>query len=345
MKAPKLRVLFSNTHNPWFNLATEDWIFRQMSPDAQTLFLWRNQETVVIGRSQNPWSECNLKKMEADGVLLARRTSGGGAVFHDLGNTCFTFLSPKEGYNRNLNTSILLNALASFGIRGEASGRNDLVIPMSDGPRKVSGSAFRETRDRAFHHGTLLRHANLSRLADYLTPHPKKLASKGRASVRSRVMNLSEVSNDLDGEGSHDRICSALIEAFFETHGSECEVETLDHSTLERIESLNATYDEFSSWDWRFGHAPKFRLELTEYLSWGCFQIFIDAEKAQMNRVEVYSDALYPDVIHDLQTALVGKAFRRDGIEAAVQETSNLHPILKAELVELEEWLLREVEA
>lgn len=343
--APNLRVLFSNTHNPWFNLATEDWIFRQMAPDAQTLFLWRNQETVVIGRSQNPWGECNLKKMEDDKVLLARRTSGGGAVFHDLGNTCFTFLSPKAGYDRNVNISILLKTLAQFGIQAEASGRNDLVIPMDDGPRKVSGSAYRETRDRAFHHGTLLRHANLSRLADYLTPHPKKLASKGRTSVRSRVMNLGEVSSELNGEGSHERICSALIQAFFETHGSECPIETLDHSTLEKIETLKSTYEEFASWEWRFGNAPQFQLELTEYLSWGFFQIFIDSEKAHMKRVEVYSDALYPDVIQDIQTNLIDQPFSRAGVEKAVSQTRLQHPSLETELSEFEAWLSGQVEA
>ena len=149
-----------------------------MDPTVQTLFLWQNQETVVIGRNQNPWGECNLAKMEEDGVTLARRTTGGGAVFHDLGNTCFTFLSPKEGYDRAVNIGILLDALRALGIEAEASGRNDLIIQMEDGPRKVSGSAYRETRERSFHHGTLLMHADLLRLANYLTPHPKKPSIK-----------------------------------------------------------------------------------------------------------------------------------------------------------------------
>lgn len=87
----KLRILKSAVTNPWFNLATEDWIFNTLNPDSHTLFLWRNSETVVIGRSQNPWVECKTDKMEADDVFLARRQSGGGAVFHDLGNTNFTF--------------------------------------------------------------------------------------------------------------------------------------------------------------------------------------------------------------------------------------------------------------
>ena len=115
----KLRILKSAITNPWFNLATEDWIFQglgadQKAPDSHTLFLWRNSETVVIGRSQNPWVECKTDKMEADDVFLARRQSGGGAVFHDLGNTNFTFLSPKGEYDQTANFTIIINALKSL---------------------------------------------------------------------------------------------------------------------------------------------------------------------------------------------------------------------------------------
>src|SRR5690606_10463173 len=106
----KLRILKSAVTNPWFNLATEDWIFNTLNPDSHTLFLWRNSETVVIGRSQNPWVECKIDKMEADDVFLARRQSGGGAVFHDLGNTNFTFLSPNDDYDQAANFTIIINA-------------------------------------------------------------------------------------------------------------------------------------------------------------------------------------------------------------------------------------------
>ena len=110
----KLRILKSAVTNPWFNLATEDWIFNTLNPDSHTLFLWRNSETVVIGRSQNPWVECKIDKMEADDVFLARRQSGGGAVFHDLGNTNFTFLSPKDDYDQAANFTIIINALKNL---------------------------------------------------------------------------------------------------------------------------------------------------------------------------------------------------------------------------------------
>ena len=184
------RILISNSHDPAFNLAVEDCIFRSMSADQRVLFLWRNADTVVIGRAQNPWKECNIKKMEQDKVHLARRQSGGGAVFHDLGNTNFTFMAGKPEYNKEISTDIVLQGLKLLGIEGRATGRNDLVVGDDENMKKFSGSAYRETPDRGFHHGTLLLSADLSRLANYLNPDPKKLQSKGITSVRARVPTL-----------------------------------------------------------------------------------------------------------------------------------------------------------
>ena len=123
-----LRLLISDSYDPWFNLAVEECIFRQMPATQRVLFLWRNADTVVIGRAQNPWKECNTRRMEEDNVRLARRSSGGGAVFHDLGNTCFTFMAGKPEYDKTISTSIVLNALNALGVSAEASGRNDLVV-------------------------------------------------------------------------------------------------------------------------------------------------------------------------------------------------------------------------
>jgi lipoate-protein ligase A len=337
---PKLRVMISETHNPWFNLATEDWIFREMDPSAQTLFLWRNQNTVVIGRNQNPWSECNLARMEAEQIHLARRASGGGAVFQDLGNSIFTFLSPRDGYNRAANSNIILRALKRFGIQADVSGRNDIVVPMEDGPRKISGSAFRETRDRCFHHGTLLLSTDLTRLENFLTPHPKKLQSKGKASVRARVMNLTELNSALD----HETVCKALIEEFFAEHQGTCEIETLDQAWLEGIPTLREKYEHLASWDWRFGHAPQFHHEMAEYLSWGFVQVFVDSEQGQITRARVFSDSLFPALVEAIETALQGKAYSQVGVEQAVAEATQLQPAHEAELKEFAMWMKTQVE-
>ncbi|CDW58048.1 BPL LplA LipB domain containing protein [Trichuris trichiura] len=218
-----LRLLISDSYDPWFNLAVEECIFRQMPATQRVLFLWRNADTVVIGRAQNPWKECNTRRMEEDNVRLARRSSGGGAVFHDLGNTCFTFMAGKPEYDKTISTSIVLNALNALGVSAEASGRNDLVVKTAEGDRKVSGSAYRETKDRGFHHGTLLLNADLSRLANYLNPDKKKLAAKGITSVRSRVTNLTELLPGI----THEQVCEAITEAFFAHYGERVEAEII----------------------------------------------------------------------------------------------------------------------
>lgn len=164
---------------------------------------------MVIGRAQNPWKECNTQRMEQDGITLARRQSGGGAVFHDLGNSNFTFMAGKPGYDKSVSTQIVLDALTQLGIKGKATGRNDLVVDTDEGERKFSGSAYREAMDRGFHHGTILLNADMTRLADYLNPDPKNCKPKALL-VRSRVINL----NDIDSSITHEVLCDAIQNAF-----------------------------------------------------------------------------------------------------------------------------------
>ncbi|MFM5274215.1 lipoate--protein ligase [Aeromonas caviae] len=311
-----LRLLLSDSHDPLFNLAVEECIFRQMDPAQRVLFLWRNDNTVVIGRAQNPWKECNTRRMEEDGVTLARRSSGGGAVFHDLGNSCFTFMAGKPGYDKSVSTAIVLDALKRLGVEAFASGRNDLLVAAPDGDRKVSGSAYRETQDRGFHHGTLLLDADLSRLANYLNPDPKKLAAKGISSVRSRVANLGEL---LPGLG-HEQVVQALCEAFFAHYG---EVVPPEHISPERMPDLPGFAETFArqrSWEWNFGQAPAFSHLLEERFPWGGVELHFDVEKGVIGRAQIFSDTLDPAPLDDLAVRLPGVAYRPDAIAALLRQ-------------------------
>jgi len=332
----KLRILKSAVTNPWFNLATEDWIFNTLNPDSHTLFLWRNSETVVIGRSQNPWVECKTDKMEADDVFLARRQSGGGAVFHDLGNTNFTFLSPSDAYDQEANFTIIINALKKLGIDATLSGRNDMQV----GDRKISGSAFRHAADRSFHHGTLLVNANMQKLGDYLNPHPLKLKAKGIKSVRARVANLVDFNETIN----HETLSDAIIEAFCEYHGETAQVEQLDEASLAKQPTLNAYYQQMADWDWRFGKTPEFSHHIETRFDWGMMDVHIDVKQAMITEVVIFSDALNVELIDLLKETLTGIRYNKKEIQAKLDKLAKAQPELAAQVGDFEQWLVGEME-
>ena len=332
----KLRILKSAVTNPWFNLATEDWIFNTLNPDSHTLFLWRNSETVVIGRSQNPWVECKIDKMEADDVFLARRQSGGGAVFHDLGNTNFTFLSPKDDYDQAANFTIIINALKKLGIEADLSGRNDMQV----GDKKISGSAFKHAADRSFHHGTLLVKANMQKLGDYLNPHPLKLKAKGIKSVRARVANLVDFNADIN----HETLSEAIIEAFCEYYADTAPVEELDEATLAKEPSLNKYYQQMADWDWRFGKTPEFTHHIETRFDWGIIDLHLDVKQAVIREVVIFSDALNVELIDLLKESLADVKYDKHDIKAKFDELSRAHPDLAAQIDDVSEWLRGEME-
>ncbi len=341
----KLRVLISDTFDPWFNIATENWIFRDMltdqeiEDDTQILFLWRNDQTVVIGRFQNPWTECNTAKMESDNIFLARRQSGGGAVFHDLGNTNFTFLSSKKSSDKAVNNKIITNAVNSFGLNSLASGRNDLVVETLEGEKKFSGSAFKETKDRSFHHGTLLINADLNKLGQYLNPNKKKLESKGITSVRSRVINL----HDLNSTITHELLSEKIISEFFNHYQSECIVEVLDHQYLQSLPSLNEHYLKMSNWHWRFGESPKFNHQMSERFSWGTVDVYLDVHKAHVEKAQIFSDSLHPEMIELLMASLNNISYTREAFKNSIDQVILEIPMIQDYLLEFEEWILKEI--
>ncbi|TPG62650.1 lipoate--protein ligase A [Ewingella americana] len=330
-----LRLLLSDSFDPWFNLAVEECIFRQMTTQ-RVLFLWRNAETVVIGQAQNPWKECNTRRMEQDGIRLARRSSGGGAVFHDLGNTCFTFMAGKPEYDKSVSTAIILNALTSLGINASASGRNDLVANTVDGERKISGSAYKETQDRGFHHGTLLLNADLSRLADYLNPDPKKLQAKGITSVRSRVANLGELIPGID----HPQICDAIITSFFDWYGLRVEPEIISPDVFPDLPGFAEQFTKQSSWEWNFGKAPAFSHLLNERFVWGGVDIHFDILKGRISRTQLFTDSLNPSPLNALAAQLVDTLYRPSEIATVCLNIIAQYPQQRAELSELRDWLV-----
>lgn len=240
----RLLLLESGTTDPYRNLAVEAALLTGAAPGVCVLYLWQNEKTVVIGRNQNVYAECDLAALAADGGHLARRLSGGGAVYHDLGNLNFTFVARREDFDKARQTDIILRAVRLAGVDAVKNGRNDLTA----GGRKFSGSAYYRTKEGCCHHGTLMLSVDTERLTAYLRVSAEKLRGRGVASVRSRVMNLRDEAPAL----TVPEMKRCLAEAFGAEYGLS--VVRLDEAELD-AGAIAASEARFRSRVWLYGDA------------------------------------------------------------------------------------------
>ena len=303
----RLLTYESGSLDPFLNLATEQHLLDTVEGGCCLLYLWQNQNTVVIGRNQNPWAECRTSLLESEGGHLARRLSGGGAVFHDLGNLNFTFLVPTGDYDLTKQQRVLLTACKSFGIPAELSGRNDLTAQ----GRKFSGNAFYHTGPRSYHHGTLLVDVDGEKLARYLTPTKAKLEAKGVPSVRSRVVNLIELCPTLTVED----LKQALVAAFEAIYGLKSQPRTFTAADEKRIKELRETY---ASWAWRYGQRLPFTCRAEGRFAWGEVEIQLDVDQGTIRAAKVYTDAMDHDLAARVEAALLGCTFQRETLFQAL---------------------------
>ena len=303
----KIKLYESKSFDPYLNLATEQYLMETVEEDACILFLWQNQNTVVIGKNQNAWKECRTALLSEEGGFLARRLSGGGAVFHDLGNLNFTFLVPQAEYDLDRQFSVIAEAVSMLGLYTERSGRNDVL---AEG-RKFSGNAFFKHEGKAYHHGTLLVDVDMQKLGRYLNPSKAKLQAKGVDSVRSRVVNLSELSPAI----TIDVMKDAMAKAFRQVYDKPMTVtndKDFDHETIEQLRQRNA------SWEWNYGQKLPFSAEFEDRFPWGGIQICLQVENGIVNSVKVYSDSMDWSVSPVLEPALLGCRFEKEALLAAV---------------------------
>lgn len=293
----KTKIVYTSTSDPWWNLSVEEYLFNNVNENECILYLWRNNDTVVIGKHQNPWRECKVNMLESQEGRLARRLSGGGAVFHDIHNLNFTFILKKDDYDLERQVNVILNAVKKVGIDAKMTGRNDITV---DG-KKFSGNAFCFRRGNAFHHGTILIATDFGKLSKYLQVSKEKIKSKGVKSVQSRVTNLIEYNPDLN----IDKMAEAFMEAFQEEYGKAEDI--LYNVDFINQEELNKLYEKYKSWDWRFGESPKFDLDIETRFEWGEIQIGLKLHDAVIKEAKVYSDALDEEFIGLLPQAFEGK--------------------------------------
>lgn len=330
----KTFFLQTNTWNPWQNLAVEKYLSDQMKEGEVILYLWQNDRTVVIGKNQNPLRECRADLLEKEGGFLARRTTGGGAVYQDKGNLCFTFLADPKCYDLDRQFMVIQNACRKFGIRIQRSGRNDLIT--EDG-YKFSGNAFSQTKSCSIQHGTLMINVDKTMMERYLIPSQAKLQSKGIQSIRSRVCNLNERRAGITVAAMRQ----ALKESFAEIYGAFAEIEP---SVLEQEEVLRMR-DLYASWDWRYGRSPSCETSLQKRFEWGEVQIYLKLESLHIREVQVFSDALDTELPLILELILQGKRYNGSDLDAeqlfcdkAGQEI-NCTPLQKEQIQQVTDWL------
>ena len=211
----RLKVVRTGCTDPYVNLAAEEYLTMNAEDGAMTLFLWQNARTVVIGRNQNPWRECDVESIKRDGISLARRMSGGGAVYHDMGNLNFTFIARDGLFDISKQTDVILHACRLLGINASKTGRNDLTVA----ERKFSGHAYFSSGGFNYHHGTIMMDVAADDLSKYLNVSEAKLKSKGVASVISRVTNLRDHLDEPLRSADTKELIAAIKDVSLESEG------------------------------------------------------------------------------------------------------------------------------
>lgn len=296
----KLQFIVSNQYNPFLNRAVEQYLTDNQEEGVVTMYLWKNQQTVVIGYNQNPYSECNVQLLLDEGGHLMRRGTGGGAVYHDLGNINFSFIADRKLYDVPKQLSVIQEALRNYGLQAEISGRNDLLCQ----GRKFSGNAFAKGTVNNLHHGTILIKTDSAMMQRYLIVDKAKLLKNGVKSVASRVVNLSELVPELTSEN----IKKPLIEAFEKTYGSKAAV--LDFAALAEAPEVQAIKENISSHEFLFGRWEQFKTTKKARFAWGGVEIALKVDEAQavIMDVQIASDCLDTESIAQAEKLLKGSS-------------------------------------
>ena len=317
----------TESRDPWHNLAIEELCLDQLRAGGRILFLWQSSDTVVIGKNQNPWLECSLTAMESGGAKLARRLSGGGAVFHDEGNLNYAFFIPRREYKDKPVFDIVIKALKRFGVQAEVMGKSSLAV----GGRKISGNAFCYRRDSVLHHGTLLVSTDLDKMNRYLVSAHRNIRSRAIGSKPAPVVNLAEINESI----SMPQLAVVLAETAATEWSRQIKWggdEGFDAMLLKTLE------EKYRSWEWRFGMTPRFEVDMSWRFKWGSARVRLLVEKSVIRESEVEMDADYKRIAMAISQALNGTRFSEREIVACLRKQA---PAFREnDAVEFARWLV-----
>lgn len=300
--------IYNKSTEPYFNMATEEYLLKNFNEDI--FMLWRNDNAIIVGKHQNSLAEINTEYVKQNNIKVVRRLSGGGTVFHDLGNLNFTFIvsgDPKEYDDFSKFTQPILDVLIELGINARFEGRNDLTI---DG-LKFSGNAKHIYRNRILQHGTLLFASDMKDLTQALNVNPLKFTDKKVKSVRARVTNISEhLKQPLTLDEFSSLIMNHIIKLYPDSNAYEL-------SDDDKSKISNLAEEKYSKWDWNFGYHGEYNFNKAIKSNGGFIEFHLNVEKGIINNCKIYGDYFSLIDTTDIEHALTGVMHE----ESAIRQT------------------------
>lgn len=301
-------------HDPRINLAIEEYLLKTMDVEKEPVLLFYiNQPSIIIGKNQNTIEEINTDYVEDNGIIVVRRLSGGGAVYHDLGNLNFSFITNDDGdsfMNYKKFTQPVVDALAKMGVNAELSGRNDIL---AEG-RKVSGNAQFSTKGRMFSHGTLMFDTEIDAVVSALKVKKDKIESKGIKSIRSRVANISEF---LKEKMTIEEFRLEILKSIF---GGEENIRYYELTEEDWANIHKLSEERYQTWEWNFGKSPRFNIQKTHRFPTGGIDIRLEVNHGVMEEVHIFGDFFGVGDMADIEQRLVGTNYDRAAIAKALAD-------------------------
>lgn len=302
-----MKYIVNKSNNPAYNIALEAYAFRELLSEDEIFILWINEPAIIIGKHQNTIQEINKEYIDANGIHVARRLSGGGAVYHDLNNLNYTIISNKseEGaFDFKTFSQPVIETLADLGVKAEFTGRNDLEI----NGKKFCGNAQAYYKGRMMHHGCLLFDVDMTVLGDALKVSKDKIESKGIKSVRARVTNiLDELPEKITVNEFSDKILAKMKETY-----PDMTEYVLSEDELAKIQK--SADEQFGNWDWVYGKAPEYTIERNVRYPAGKINTFANAEKSIIKNIKIYGDFFGIKDVQDIEELLIGTRYENKDV-------------------------------
>ncbi|MFS0723787.1 lipoate--protein ligase [Paenibacillus sp. 1P07SE] len=302
-----------NCHDPAVNLALEEYVLRRLPmEDGGYLLFYVNEPSIIIGKNQNTIEEIHAEHVEAQGIHVVRRLSGGGAVYHDLGNLNYSILTPDDGnsfHNFAKFVQPVIEALGKLGVDAALTGRNDIQV----GERKISGNAQYVSKGRMYTHGTLLFDSDMEQIVSALKVKPMKIESKGTKSIRSRVANISEF---LEAPMTIEAFKQRLLAELFHCDPEEVPVYPLSEEQWAEVHQL--ADERYRSWDWNYGLSPKSNIAHAVKFPSGIIDVRMQVEDGLLTDIRLFGDYFGAHDVTELEAQLKGVRYEETALREAL---------------------------